>query len=68
MKPVMINTCCVWCWKPVKVKAPYDELRHKAVCSQPCKDAEMLFKWHFSDEEINRRAHYRELTKGENSD
>ncbi len=60
----MKTSCCVWCWKPVKVKDDYDELQHKAVCCRGCKDAETLFNIHFSDEEINRRAHYRFLTRG----
>ena len=60
----MKNATCVWCNSIVKVRDNFDDLRHKAVCSQSCKDAELLFNMHFSDEEINRRAHYRELTKG----
>ena len=48
----------------MKFKDDYDELQLKAVCCRGCKDAETLFNLHFSDEEINRRAHYRHLTQG----
>jgi hypothetical protein len=61
----MKTTCCVWCSAPVKVLDTYDDLQHKAVCSPGCKDAETLFCIHYSDEEINRRDHYHDLTKGE---
>ena len=64
----MKNTVCCWCWKKVTVDNTYSDLKHKGVCSQSCKDAEMLFTQYWSDEEINRRAHYRELTKGEDSE
>ena len=60
----MKDATCVWCLAPVKVRDNFDHLRHAAVCSTVCKQAEMLFQMHFCDEEINRRAHYRELTKG----
>lgn len=60
----MKTTVCVWCSKLVKVEDDYDDLKHKAVCSKGCWDAETLFNLHFSDEEINRRAHYRALTTG----
>lgn len=61
----MKNATCVWCNSIVKVRDNFDDLQHKAVCSQSCKDAEMLFMIHWGDEEINRRNHYIELTKGE---
>jgi len=60
-----MKTACVWCSKLVKVADDYDDLQHKAVCSQSCKDAETLFNLWMSDEEINRRAHYHYLTTGE---
>jgi len=60
-------TSCVWCSEPCKVQDDYDGPQHKAVCSQSCKDAETLFNLWMSDEEINRRAHYRYLTTGEDS-
>jgi len=60
-----MKTACVWCSKLVKVADDYDDLQHKAVCSQSCKDADPLFNLWMSDEEINRRAHYHYLTTGE---
>lgn len=61
----MRHTVCCWCLSIVKVSKNFNEKTHRAVCSQSCKDAENLFNLHWSDEEINRRAHYRELTKGD---
>lgn len=58
-------TACVWCSSIVKVGDHYDDLLHVAVCCQSCRDAENLFRLHYSDEEISRRAHYRDLTKGD---
>lgn len=55
---------CIWCLSVVSVRDNFDDLQHKAVCSRSCKDAEMLFTTHWSDEEINRRQHYAELTQG----
>ena len=64
----MKTTCCIWCHTPVKVRDTFDDLQQKAVCSVGCRDAETLFEIMFSDEEINRRNHYQELTKGKNHD
>ena len=64
----MKTTACCWCDTFVKVRDTYDEMQHKAVCSVTCKEAEMMFCQFYSDEEINRRAHYQELTKGEKND
>jgi len=61
----MKTTCCVWCWKLVKVADDFDEKKHKAVCSPGCKAGESVFNVWMSDEEINRRAHYRHLTRGD---
>jgi len=58
----MKTTVCVWCLAPVKVQDNFNERKQKAVCSTGCRDAELLFNIHFGDEEINRRAHYRNLT------
>jgi len=60
----MKTTCCVWCFTFVKVKDTFNDLQHKAVCSVTCKEAEMMFTQYWSDEEINRREHYKELTQG----
>jgi len=64
----MKSACCVWCGTFLKVRDTFNDLQHKAVCSVTCKEAEMLFTLHWSDKEINRRAHYQELTKGEDDD
>ena len=64
----MKTTCCAWCFAFVKVRDTFDDLQHKAVCSITCKEAETMFCQFYSDEEINRRAHYRELTQGEDDD
>lgn len=64
MEGGMKTTVCCWCLAPVKVRNTFDERTQKVVCSQGCKDAELLFCLHYSDEEINRRAHYRFLTEG----
>lgn len=61
----MKNACCEWCNAIVKVRDTFDEMRHRVVCSIVCKEAELLFQQHYCDEEINRREHYRVLTKGE---
>ena len=61
----MRNEYCCWCDKPVRVKDTFDPKTQSAVCSVGCRDAEKLFRNQFSDEEINRRAHYRYLTRGE---
>jgi len=64
----MKNAACVWCSELVKVADTYDDLQHKAVCSPKCKAAELMFCEYWSDEEINRRAHYRHLTEGTDYD
>ena len=60
----MKKTACVWCSCIVSVRDDFDDLQHKAVCSQTCKEAEMMFTQFYSDEEINQRAHYKILTQG----
>jgi len=60
-----VKTFCHWCNKPVTMPSGFNENIHKPICSVGCRDAESLFNIHFSDEEINRRAHYRTLTQGE---
>ena len=59
-----VKTFCHWCHAPVLMPEGFDEKKHKPICSIGCRNAEMLFNMHFSDEEINRRAHYRAITKG----
>ena len=60
----MKKACCHWCLAIIEVPESFNKQK-KVVCSQSCKDAEMLFNIHWSDEEINRRAHYDELTRGD---
>ena len=56
---------CEWCCKPIEAKTP----RPKAVfCSFGCRDANAMFNLAFSDEEINRRTHYAEITRGSDED
>ena len=64
----MKTTCCVWCHALVKEPENYHDLEHKVVCSPTCKSAEMMFSDYWSDEEINRRAHYRYLTMGRDNE
>jgi len=64
----MLNAACVWCSDLIKVPDTYNDLQHKAVCSPICKAAELMFCEYWSDEEINRRAHYRYLTEGTDYD
>lgn len=59
------KTVCCWCDSPVRVKDDFDEWHDVAVCSQACKAGEMTFRQWMSDEEINRRQHYKQLTRGE---
>lgn len=60
-----MKTSCGWCYKNT-IKAPkgFREGIDVAYCSTGCRDADSIFKTAFSDEEINRRTHYKELTKG----
>jgi len=52
---------CAWCGAIHKTNT----LRpRKVFCNVGCRDAEQLFELMFSDEEINRREHYRMLTTG----
>ena len=55
---------CIWCLYPVVVPENHKP-KKLLVCSTGCRDAEMLFQRMFSDEEINRRDHYTELTRGD---
>ena len=61
----MKKTCCVWCSAIVSVQDTYNDLQHKAVCSPACKAAETIFCLYMSDDNVAQRAHYRELTGGE---
>jgi len=63
MEEAMKKTVCVWCSAFIKVEEPYNDLQHKAVCSVTCQQAEMMFTQYWSDEEINQRMHYQELTR-----
>ncbi len=54
---------CVWCPKEVQVPDTFDRFRHTAVCPDHVV-TEHLFRFCYSDEEINRREHYQRLTRG----
>ena len=58
----MPKRCCQWCERIVESDIPRPQ---HVFCCQSCVDAELLFSIMFSDEEQNRRAHYKALTKGE---
>lgn len=60
-----VRTCCFWCNAIVEMKPGFNEKKSKPFCSVTCLEAEMLFQMHYCDEEINRRNHYDELTRGE---
>jgi hypothetical protein len=61
MKPWFCDNCDA----PIKVQDDYDPLRCPVVCSIGCWKSEYTFMKWMSDEEINRRNHYKELTRGE---
>lgn len=50
---------CPWCSKILETKIPRPR---NVYCSTGCRDADQLFQEMFSDEEINRKAHYWSLT------
>lgn len=52
--------CCSWCLRIM----PTDNETHEVYCSTGCRDADVLFKQAFSDDEINLHRHYHNLTKG----
>jgi hypothetical protein len=54
-----MNRCCGWCLKVLDTEIPRPK---KVFCSVGCRDANTIFEEMFSDEEINRKAHYWELT------
>jgi hypothetical protein len=56
--------CCAWCNKLLTLDGERDD-KQFFYCSKSCKEADWMFKMMFSDEEINRRVHYRDLTRGE---
>ena len=51
---------CSWCLKIVETT----NVTHEVYCSRGCRDADAQFKAYNSDAEINRRRHYKELTRG----
>ena len=61
----MKKSACCWCDAIVNVRDDFDQWKDMVACSDGCRAADLLFRQHFSDEEINRRAHYRFLTTGE---
>lgn len=61
----MPQACCNWCNSIIKVEKGYNPQIHRRYCSVQCVMADSMFEEWQSDEEINRRRHYEELTKGE---
>jgi len=59
-----VETVCDWCDTKLNVKDHYDPLQHPVFCSKGCMDADKLFRLHFGDEEMNRRAHYQSVMRG----
>ena len=59
---------CVWCSTIVDVKDSFDQWADMVACSDGCRAADLLFRQHFSDVEMNRRLHYLALTQGEDYD
>ena len=55
---------CWWCNTPVKVNKRHN-FTNVTVCSKGCRDAWIMFERWMSDEEINRRDHYDQLTGGD---
>ncbi len=56
--------CCETCLKLVKlpIGGPLPKI---FFCCHRCVCTEMLFQMHWCDEDINRRDHYKRLTRGE---
>lgn len=64
-KKTSVKTCCHWCNAIITMPGGFNEKKNKAVCSQGCRDAEVLFNQLFSEERINRERHYDEITRGQ---
>jgi hypothetical protein len=62
----MRQDVCVWCHQ--KIQIPDGNQNTTYTCSQGCRDAEYLFRLLFSDEAINRREHYKYLTRGDDDE
>lgn len=61
----MKTVCCEWCLELIQVKDTFNPRKKAIICCRGCRDAETMFRMMFSDEEINRKRHYDDLTKGE---
>jgi len=59
---------CIWCSKIVNVRDDFDQWKDMVACSDGCRAADLLFRLHFSDVEMNRREHYLYLTQGTGED
>lgn len=46
---------CVWCNKIVTLPQGYNSTVNEVVCSKECKQIEMTFRMHFSDDNIGLR-------------
>ena len=56
------DACC-WCSQIILI--PNKQKMGITPCSKGCKDAEILFRCSYGDEELNRKAHYSVLTRGD---
>lgn len=63
-----MKTDCAWCGAFVKVPNTFNRRKQFVYCNRGCRDADAIFRACFSDEEINRRAHYDALTEGEDDE
>ena len=54
---------CCWCEAKVKVPEVINP-KKLLVCSKGCRDAEILFRIHYEDDEMNRRSHYQATMRG----
>lgn len=61
----MAQACCNFCLVFIKVETGYNPQIHKRYCSKSCMVADKIFDEWQSEEEYNRKRHYKELTKGE---
>ena len=64
----MKKSACCWCDAIVNVRDDFDQWKDMVACSDGCRAADLLFREHFSDVEMNRREHYLYLTQGTGED
>jgi hypothetical protein len=64
----MPRATCGWCHTFLKVNDTYDNRIQTVYCCRQCLEADWLFRRWQSDEELNRKRHYQELTKGDDNE